>query len=189
MPKLHEKFSIIAEDRGESFFKDKADRIILDNLRLGSEIRPYQKETFGRFIYYLNEYQARPKGVPTQLLFHMATGSGKTLIMAGLIVYLYNKGYRNFLFFVNSTNIIEKTRDNFLNPNSSIAWLISFGSQESPLSNCLGTVFDKNFAVRKIHNTKSVRFSANIRSYFGIYQSHACPKVKTYSKFGISIKI
>ena len=118
MPKLHEKFSIIAEDRGESFFKDKVDRIILDNLRLGSEIRPYQKETFGRFIYYLNEYQARPKGVSTQLLFHMATGSGKTLIMAGLIVYLYNKGYRNFLFFVNSTNIIEKTRDNFLNPNS-----------------------------------------------------------------------
>ena len=46
----------------------------------------------------------------------MATGSGKTLIMAGLILYLYEKGYRNFLFFVNSTNIIEKTKDNFLNP-------------------------------------------------------------------------
>jgi type III restriction enzyme len=45
----------------------------------------------------------------------MATGSGKTLIMAGLILYLYEKGYRNFLFFVNSTNIIEKTRDNFFN--------------------------------------------------------------------------
>lgn len=28
-------------------------------------------------------------------------------------------GYRNFLFFVNSTNIIAKTRDNFLNPGSS----------------------------------------------------------------------
>ena len=27
-------------------------------------------------------------------------------------------GYRNFLFFVNSTNIIEKTRNNFLNPLS-----------------------------------------------------------------------
>ena len=48
----------------------------------------------------------------------MATGSGKTLIMAGLILYLYEKGYRNFLFFVNSTNIIEKTKDNFLNPLS-----------------------------------------------------------------------
>ena len=38
--------------------------------------------------------------------------------MAGLILYLYEKGYRNFLFFVNSTNIIEKTKDNFLNPRA-----------------------------------------------------------------------
>src|SRR5699024_7067259 len=42
-----------------------------------------------------------------------------TLIMAGLMIYLYEKGYRNFLFFVDSTNIIEKTRENFLNPNAS----------------------------------------------------------------------
>jgi len=49
----------------------------------------------------------------------MATGSGKTLVMAGCILYLYEKGYRNFIFFVNSSNIIEKTRDNFLNPNAS----------------------------------------------------------------------
>ncbi len=125
MPQLHEILSGFTLGFGEDFYKNKVDKIIYDNLRFGlpslqegSEIRPYQKEAFGRFIYYLNEYQARPKGVPTQLLFHMATGSGKTLIMAGLIIYLYNKGYRNFLFFVNSTNIIEKTRDNFLNPNS-----------------------------------------------------------------------
>ena len=45
----------------------------------------------------------------------MATGSGKTLIMAANILYLYRLGYRNFIFFVNSTNIIEKTKDNFLN--------------------------------------------------------------------------
>ena len=38
--------------------------------------------------------------------------------MAGLILYLYEKGHRNFLFFVNSTNIIEKTKDNFLNPRA-----------------------------------------------------------------------
>jgi type III restriction enzyme len=42
----------------------------------------------------------------------MATGSGKTLVMAGLMLYLYEKGYRNFLFFVNSNvnaNIIINT--------------------------------------------------------------------------------
>jgi type III restriction enzyme len=49
----------------------------------------------------------------------MATGSGKTLIMAGAMLYLYSQGYRNFIFFVNSTNIINKTRENFLNPLSS----------------------------------------------------------------------
>ncbi len=54
----------------------------------------------------------------------MATGSGKTLIMAGLIIYLYSLGYRNFLFFVNNTNIIEKTKNNFLNPLS-IKYLFS----------------------------------------------------------------
>jgi type III restriction enzyme len=46
----------------------------------------------------------------------MATGSGKTLIMAGLMLYMYQKGYRNFLFFVHSNNIIQKTKDNFLKP-------------------------------------------------------------------------
>ena len=40
-------------------------------------------------------------------------------MMAGLILYLYEHGYRNFLFFVNADNIIEKTKDNFLNPESS----------------------------------------------------------------------
>ena len=49
----------------------------------------------------------------------MATGSGKTLIMAGLMLYLYKQGYRNFLFFVNLSNIVEKTRENFRNPTSS----------------------------------------------------------------------
>ncbi len=104
---------------GNDFYTEKVDKIITDNLKYGKGIRPYQKEAFGRFSFYLSEYQARPKGEPIQLLFHMATGSGKTLIMAGLIIYLYNKGYRNFLFFVNSTNIINKTINNFFNPGSS----------------------------------------------------------------------
>ena len=48
----------------------------------------------------------------------MATGSGKTLMMASLILTLYLQGYRNFLFFVNSTNILYKTIDNFCNASS-----------------------------------------------------------------------
>lgn len=41
-------------------------------------------------------------------MFEMATGSGKTLVMAGLILECYKQGYQNFIFFVNSANILEK---------------------------------------------------------------------------------
>ena len=91
---------------------------LTDNLNPTFELRPYQEEAFARFFHCLdNHFPGKEK--PLHFLFNMATGSGKTLIMAGLILYLYEKGYRNFLFFVNSTNIIEKTKDNFLNPLSS----------------------------------------------------------------------
>ncbi len=80
-------------------------------------LRPYQEECFKYFInYWENQFDA--KEYMPQLMFHMATGSGKTLIMAGLMLYLYKQGYRNFLFFVNSSNIIEKTKDNFSNQAS-----------------------------------------------------------------------
>ena len=89
-----------------------------ENLNPKFELRPYQEEAFGRFFHCLDS-DFPGKEQPLHLLFNMATGSGKTLIMAGLILYLYEKGCRNFFFFVNSTNIIEKTKDNFLNPLSS----------------------------------------------------------------------
>ena len=91
---------------------------LTDNLNPEFELRPYQEEAFALFMLcFENDFDGKEH--PLHLLFNMATGSGKTLIMAGLILYLYEKGYRNFLFFVNSTNIIEKTKDNFLNPLSS----------------------------------------------------------------------
>ncbi|MBN8648317.1 MAG: DEAD/DEAH box helicase family protein [Caulobacterales bacterium] len=86
---------------------------IVDNLRYG--IRPYQEEAFKRYVYFATEEFDGKPNKPVHLLYNMATGSGKTLIMAGLMLYLYESGYRNFLFFVNSNNIIEKTKDNFLN--------------------------------------------------------------------------
>jgi len=91
---------------------------ITDNLKPGFGQRPYQKESFQRYILcHTEDFDGRPKK-PFHLLYNMATGSGKTLIMAGLMLYLYEKGFRNFLFFVNSNNIIRKTKDNFLNPQA-----------------------------------------------------------------------
>ncbi len=100
---------------GEDYFTGLVPELIYVNLKAGYGKRLYQQEAFGRFVHY---WSKKPQGIPTQLLYHMATGSGKTLVMAGLMLYLYEKGFRNFLFFVNSTNIIDKTRDNFLNPAS-----------------------------------------------------------------------
>ena len=88
---------------------------ISDNLRPEFGLRPYQIEAFKRYIYLdQDDLEEKPKK-PYHLLYNMATGSGKTLIMAGLILHLYQKGYRNFLFVVPSTNIIQKTKNNFLN--------------------------------------------------------------------------
>lgn len=89
---------------------------IQENLNPKFELRPYQRQAFENFITHFESTKC-PK--PTQVLFHMATGSGKTLIMAGLMLYLYKRGYRNFLFFVNLSNIVEKTKENFLNAVSS----------------------------------------------------------------------
>jgi|GEM_PF-2248875 len=53
---------------------------ITANLNPAFPLRDYQKEVLFRFIFYITDYQERVK--PTQLLFYMATSSGKTLIMA-----------------------------------------------------------------------------------------------------------
>ncbi len=90
---------------------------ITDNLKFG--IRPYQEEAFRRYVYTEREdFDGKPRK-PLHFLYNMATGSGKTMVMGGLMLHLYQKGYRNFLFFVNSNNIIQKTKDNFLNSQTS----------------------------------------------------------------------
>jgi len=49
----------------------------------------------------------------------MATGSGKTLVLAATILYLFKKkNHQNFIFFVNSDAIIKKTYDNLTNQAS-----------------------------------------------------------------------
>src|SRR5574344_1320394 len=108
--KTLEKFNAIKKD---------VPKCILSNLRQEFPLREYQGKAFCYFDYFYNNDFEGKQSKPYHLLFNMATGSGKTLIMAGLILYLYNKGYRNFLFFVNSTTIIDKTKDNFLNTVSS----------------------------------------------------------------------
>jgi len=128
---LYQTFNSIKESFGPDYFTSRVAEEIVQNLNPKFELREYQKEALGRFDFYFGEYKKRK--FPAQLLFHMATGSGKTLVMAANILQLYKRSYRNFIFFVNSTNIIEKTKDNFLNPLSEkylFAPKIKFGEKE-----------------------------------------------------------
>lgn len=84
---------------------------------LKHQLRDYQKQA----LYNLN-YTQKDDHVASrfnQLLFHMATGSGKTDVMAADILYFYHEfGYQNFLFVVNTNAVIAKTRENMLNVQS-----------------------------------------------------------------------
>ena len=135
----------LIEELGKRFIeRTQIPAAITGNLNPAFKIRPYQTSALQLFLNYWQEsFDGKPRQ-NHQLLFHMATGSGKTLIMAGLILYLYTQGYRNFLFFVNSANIIDKTRNNFQNPLSS---KFLFAQQLS--------VGDKRFAVREVDNFQS----------------------------------
>ncbi len=115
---LYEKFNVLKDFAGADVFKDKTmERIdILNNLNPAFSLREYQKEALGRFYYYYEDYHQKQK--PIHLMFNMATGSGKTLIMAANILYLYEQGFRNFIFFTRLGNIIQKTKTNFTDSNS-----------------------------------------------------------------------
>lgn len=84
---------------------------------LKHQLRDYQKQS----LYNLN-YTQKDADVASrfnQLLFHMATGSGKTDVMAADMLYFYHEfGYQNFLFVVNTNAVIAKTRENMLNIQS-----------------------------------------------------------------------
>lgn len=111
---LYERYDNASKD-GFKNFREDIPSYITDNLKYS--LRSYQQEALGRYLYYKTDLKFRV--LPEQVLFNMATGSGKTLLMAAIILEKYMQGERNFIFFVNNSNIITKSRDNFLNSTSS----------------------------------------------------------------------
>src|SRR6056297_1498082 len=86
----------------------KIPQSISDNLKYS--FFDWQKEAFENFLVYQEDH----KKSPTHIMFNMATGTGKTLLMASAILYYYQQGYRHFIFFVNQNNIVDKTENNFI---------------------------------------------------------------------------
>ncbi len=91
-------------------------------------------------------------------MFEMATGSGKTLVMAGLILECCKQGYQNFIFFVNSTSILEKTKLNFTDSASS-KYLFSENIN----------INDENTEIKSINNLNESQAST-INIYFSTIQ-------------------
>ncbi|WRE46766.1 DEAD/DEAH box helicase family protein [Helicobacter pylori] len=120
---------------------------------LKKELRDYQKKA-------IHHYLERRQSNPTQkhFMFEMATGSGKTLVMAGLILECYKQGYQNFIFFVNSTSILEKTKLNFTDSASS-KYLFSENIH----------INDENTEIKSINNLSESHENA-INIYFSTIQ-------------------
>ncbi|WP_238409070.1 DEAD/DEAH box helicase family protein [Helicobacter pylori] len=124
---------------------------ITSNLK--NELRDYQKQAINN---YLEKRQSNP--FQKHFMFEMATGSGKTLVMAGLILECYKQGYQNFIFFVNSTSILEKTKLNFTDSVSS-----------KYLFNENININDENTEIKSINNLNESHNSA-INIYFSTIQ-------------------
>ncbi|WP_208391029.1 DEAD/DEAH box helicase family protein [Helicobacter pylori] len=124
---------------------------ITSNLK--KELRDYQKQA-------IHNYLERRQSHPTQkhFMFEMATGSGKTLVMAGLILECYKQGYQNFIFFVNSASILEKTKLNFTDSASS-KYLFSENIN----------INDENTEIKSINNLNESHNGA-INIYFSTIQ-------------------
>ncbi|MEA3295783.1 MAG: DEAD/DEAH box helicase family protein, partial [Patescibacteria group bacterium] len=85
---------------------------ITDNLKYN--FFDWQNNAFENLLIYQKIKEIKNPNEPTHLMFNMATGTGKTLLMAATILYYYKQGYRHFIFFVNQNNIVDKTENNFL---------------------------------------------------------------------------
>lgn len=105
----------------DDLFDDQFNWDIPDYLKdnLIHTLRYYQEEAVWSFhlTQTSNAFKYRDMN---HLLFHMATGSGKTDLMASLILYLYEEqGYQNFLFTVNTKSVLNKTIENLIDKTSS----------------------------------------------------------------------
>lgn len=89
---------------------------IYDNMK--HRFRYYQDRALHYFHFALNNTEFKFMQ-SNHVLFNMATGSGKTDLMAGLILYLFKEeGYQRFLFTVNTNSVLQKTIDNLTDTNS-----------------------------------------------------------------------
>jgi len=113
MPETNNLYGVIKEKAYDyGILKPEIPSYVTDNLKY--EFFVWQKNAFENLLTYQTIKERETPNKPTHLMFNMATGTGKTLLMAAAIIYYYKQGYRHFIFFVNQNNIIDKTENNFI---------------------------------------------------------------------------
>jgi len=144
--------------------KQKVPSYIADNLKF--KMFAWQEQALINFLTYQEIKVAEEDNNPTHLLFNMATGTGKTLLMAALILYYYQQGKNKFVFFVNQKNIVGKTEDNITNPlhnkylyqptiviedkNVTIKKVTSFSNYDDSIQVLFTTIHDLHNSVYKV---------------------------------------
>ena len=144
--------------------KQKVPSYISDNLKF--KMFDWQEKALINFLTYQEIKVAEEDNNPTHLLFNMATGTGKTLLMAALILYYYQQGKTKFVFFVNQKNIVGKTEDNITNPlhnkylyqpniviedkNVTIKKVTSFSNYDDSIQVLFTTIHDLHNSVYKV---------------------------------------
>lgn len=138
-------------------------QFVSDNLKY--DLFAWQKKAIENFLDYQTIKEIENPNAPTHLLFNLATGTGKTLLMAALILCYYEKGYRSFLFFVNQNNIVGKTEDNLTDPYHS-KYLYA-----NPV-----VINDKTISIKKVENFSEetddieIKFTSIHKLHNAVYQ-------------------
>ncbi|WAM03708.1 DEAD/DEAH box helicase family protein [Mycoplasmopsis cynos] len=92
----------------------------------------------------------------------------RQLLYFGLILYLYTKGYRKFLFFVNQTNVLEKTIDNFTNTLSS---KYLFDDTIEHLSNKIRIKKVNNFSGNTLNDDIEILFTTTQKLHMDLFEA------------------
>lgn len=95
MPEIKNLYGVVKEKAYDyGILKPEIPGYILDNLKY--DFFDWQKNAFENFLTYQSIKKRETPNDPFHLMFNMATGTGKTLLMAASILYYYKQGYKHF---------------------------------------------------------------------------------------------
>lgn len=166
--KLYEEISVWLSYQSKNFANDLIDGIAS---QLKHPLYTWQEQGLKNFIFWDTIHREKMEGEgkknSNHIMFNMATGTGKTLMIAFLILYYYvNKGKNKFIFFVNQDNIIKKTVNN-LTKGSHSKYLFTNNISIDGFNNIIIKEVE-NFSPIPLKNTIEIKFTTIQKLYQSI---------------------